>query len=760
VTNAARDEPRRFRSAPLVEPLLDPAGLDYRTPGLSTRAPHSSPWLEVAGEAAELVRAVDWSKTPLGPIATWPLSLKTTVATLLRSRHPMFLWWGTELTQIYNDAYIPSFGRGKHPAAMGQAGTECWGEIWPIISPQIDDVMTRGKASWNEDHLVPVWRNGRIEEVYWTYGYSPVLDDSGAVGGTLVVCTETTRRVLAERRLGALRALAQATAPATTTDEILAAASRVLAESQSDVPFVVLYARDEATGHPARIHSEGLNEEQLAAVDRVCRPILAATDAPVDLAPEIVGASLPGGPWPEPSTSALIVELRDGYAAHPSGYLVFGLSPRLPFDASYRSHLARLAEHMALGLGRVESHRARESTTVKARQAAERAQHDRESLLRDLETANRAKDEFLAMLGHELRNPLSPIVTALDLIKRREQGRPSNREHEIIDRQVAHLVRLVDDLLDVSKITRGKIALRREPVEIAEVVAKAVEIASDLFEKRRHTLRIDVPPTGHRVDGDPVRLAQVVANLLTNAARYTEPGGAVSVRAAHEASGNVVLTVEDNGVGIAPEILPRVFELFVQGQRSTDRKEGGLGLGLALAKSLVAMHGGTLVARSEGAGRGSAFEIRLASTSMPAKTREGSRAPSPLPHARTKRVLIVDDSVDGAEMLQELISMAGHETAIAHDGPSALAIAERFLPDVAVLDIGLPVMDGYELAKRLRENPHTAHCRLIALTGYGQEADRAQSKAAGFYAHIVKPVETERLMGVIAEEPRADSVPP
>jgi signal transduction histidine kinase/ActR/RegA family two-component response regulator len=706
-----------------------------------------SPWLEGGGAAGAAARAKDWSKTPLGPVESWPASLKAIVGLMLNSRHPMFLWWGPELVQIYNDAYLPSFGAGKHPAAMGQRGEDCWPEIWPIIYPQIDDVMSRAKASWNEDRLVPVGRGDRIEEAYWTYGYSPVFSEARKVGGTLVVCTETTARVLAERRHRALRSLARSTAMATTVPAALAAAAEFFEETPNDVPFALIYMNEKATGEPVLLRAVGLGAAEQAAADAACRAKLsvAAGRVTMPLGREEIGVSLPGRPWPEPSTAAFVVPLGDRRIAHPSGFLVLGLSPRLPFDAAYREHLLQIVEHLGLVLARVETSRVREAATA-----------ERDNLLRQLEAANRAKDEFLAMLGHELRNPLSPIVTALDLLRRRGDG-ATNREQDIIERQVGHLIRLVDDLLDVSKITRGKVVLRKEPVEIAGVVAKAVEIASDLFEQRRHRLSIEVPAEGLRVEGDPVRLAQVLANLLTNAARYTDPGGTVSVRAARDGP-DVVVTVKDSGTGIAPELLPRIFDHFVQGGRSTDRREGGLGLGLALVKSLVALHGGSSAVRSEGPGRGSEFEVRLPATGAPERRGEAAPAPAGKRSVTAKRVLVVDDNEDSAELLCEMLQWVGHEVAVAHDGPSALVMADRFAPEVAVLDIGLPVMDGYELGRRLREGPQGGTCRLIALSGYGQERDRARSSAAGFEAHLVKPVDGRRLLQVIAGE--RDSSPP
>ncbi len=707
----------------------------------------SRSWLQGGGEAGALARALDWSKTPLGAVESWPASLKAIVGVMLNSRHPMFLWWGPELVQFYNDAYLPSFGEGKHPAAMGQRGKDCWPEIWHIIGPQIDDVMSRAKASWNEDQLVPVWRNGRIEEAYWTYGYSPVFGEDGTVGGTLVVCSETTVRVIAARRQGTMRALAKGTALATTVPAALASSSQLLEETPNDVPFALIYEVDEVSGDPVVSRAVGLRDAERVAVDAGCRAKLAAAGrGPIDLRSETLGLSLPGRPWPEPSTAAFVAPIGDGRTG-PSAFLVFGLSPRLSFDAAYREHLLQFAEHVGLALARIETYRAREAAAT-----------ERDDLLRELEAANRAKDEFLAMLGHELRNPLSPIVTALELLKRRSGGE-TNREQEIIERQVGHLVRLVDDLLDVSKITRGKIALRKEPLEIADVVAKAVEIAGDLFEQRRHRLSIDVPSQGLRVEGDAVRLAQVIANLLTNAARYTDPGGVVSVRAAGGGQ-EVVITVKDNGTGIAPELLPRIFDLFVQGRRSTDRKEGGLGLGLGLVKTLVDLHGGATVARSAGPGKGSEFEIRLPSTARSVGSVQAVRAPPAQGEVASKRVLVVDDNEDSADLLREMLQWVGHEVAVAHDGPSALAMAEHFSPDIALLDIGLPVMDGYELGRRLHELPEGARCRLIALSGYGQERDRAQSKASGFEAHLVKPVDAPRLLQIVAGGGDPQTAPP
>jgi CheY-like chemotaxis protein len=351
------------------------------------------------------------------------------------------------------------------------------------------------------------------------------------------------------------------------------------------------------------------------------------------------------------------------------------------------------------------------------------------------------------MLGHELRNPLSPIMTALQLMRLRGDTR-SFREQEVIERQVRHLIRLVDDLLDVSRVARGKVELTTRPTSLADVVAQAVEVASPIIEERRHRLEVKVARQGLLVLGDRIRLAQVLANLIINAANYTEPGGQIVIAAEREGD-EVVARVRDNGAGISAELLPRVFEMFVQGDRTADRRQGGLGLGLALVRSFVTLHGGTVTAHSEGPGRGSELVVRLPALALDAVPVE--RAPSPLEpvsEEAVRRILVVDDNEDAAELLATLLSGLGHEVKMAHDGPQALALAPGFHPEIAILDIGLPVMTGHELAARMRAGDE--RLTLIALTGYGQDDDRERSRRAGFDAHLVKPVDVEALVRLVS----------
>jgi len=365
----------------------------------------------------------------------------------------------------------------------------------------------------------------------------------------------------------------------------------------------------------------------------------------------------------------------------------------------------------------------------------------------DVQTADRRNDEFLAILGHELRNPLAPIVTALALMERRA---PELQRHEraVIRRQVEHLTRLVDDLLDVSRITRGKVQLSRQIIELSGVLTRAIEIASPLLEKRRHRLTVDVSPTGLPVDADETRLSQVFQNLLTNAAKYSDSGSEICIAARCDAD-DIVIDVIDHGIGIAPELLPRLFQRFVQGERALDRAEGGLGLGLTIVENLLELHGGRISAHSEGVGHGSTFTVTLPRALEASLSEPPGQLPQQGSCAVPRRILIVDDNVDAAQMLGDLMRDLGHEPKIAHDALSALDVISSFEPSIALLDLGLPVMDGYELARRLRAVFQPDALRLIAVTGYGQESDRLRAKAAGFDHHLVKPLDIDELVPLL-----------
>jgi signal transduction histidine kinase/ActR/RegA family two-component response regulator len=434
---------------------------------------------------------------------------------------------------------------------------------------------------------------------------------------------------------------------------------------------------------------------------------------------------------------------------------VVALAPLLAsaFRAEYAASAAR-------GELKVAQQHAQQAETLAIALDAARAEVERTLLTLEKQTqsldearvraeeAAVAKDEFLAMLGHELRNPMSPILTALQLM--RLKGLDS-REQDVIDRQVANLMRLVDDLLDVSRITRGKIELRQERVELAEVAARAIELSSPVLEKKRQVLAVEIPSRGLMLNADPSRLSQILANLLTNAAKYSDEESRV-VFAAERAGDRVRIRVKDEGIGIGPDMLARVFDLFVQQRQSVDRSQGGLGLGLAIVRSLVELHGGTVRAHSQGEGRGSEFVVELPLASgqrRDATPPDAAVAATPSRAGSRERVLIVDDNEDARVLLSEALSSLGYVVRTAGDGPGALRLAQEFAPQVALLDIGLPVMDGYELAERLRDSTPAHSLCLIAVTGYGQSADRARALDVGFDAHVVKPLTLERLQQVL-----------
>jgi PAS domain S-box-containing protein len=382
---------------------------------------------------------------------------------------------------------------------------------------------------------------------------------------------------------------------------------------------------------------------------------------------------------------------------------------------------------------------------------------DRRQLERELERrveelaeADRRKDEFLAMLAHELRNPLAAISNAgLVLGERRGEDSRSAELLGVIGRQIRHLSRLVDDLLDVSRFTHGRIVLRKTPVELAPVVEGAVETARPLIEARGHALAVLLPDEPLRLEADATRIEQVVANLLNNAAKFTEPGGRIELSVERQGD-EAVLRVRDTGVGIPPDLLPRVFDLFVQGERSLDRAHGGLGIGLTLVRSLVERHGGTVAAASEGPGRGSEITVRLPLLAGTAPEAPARAVAPPETRRETVRVLLVEDNEDAAAALAELLRIWGHRVEVVHEGPSALQAARTEPPHLVLLDIGLPGMDGYEVARALREIPDLEEVTLVALTGYGQDSDRVRSSRAGIDHHLVKPVDPDQLRRLIA----------
>jgi signal transduction histidine kinase len=545
---------------------------------------------------------------------------------------------------------------------------------------------------WHENQKMVIERQGRLEDIWWTYSYGPI-DEATApngVGGVLVICTETTQSVRAEQRNAAER--------------------ERFSELFRQAPSFMAMLRG-----PEHVF-ELANPAYLELVEHR----------------EIIGKSVAEA-LPEAKAQGYVELLDDVYASG-KAYTAFGA----PFMRKTSAESTRYLDFVYQPI--VDAQGAVTGVFVEGFDATHRVSADRA-----LREADRRKDEFLAMLAHELRNPLAPIMNAAQILERQfGHDASARRPIEMVQRQVVHLKRLVDDLMDVSRISQGRIALQPERLSLPTVLEQALEtIASMARDKQqRVTLISSIEPLW--VNGDRARLVQTVVNVLTNAVKYTHIGG--NIRVEMRAAGNMVeIEVADDGAGIAPDLLPRVFDLFVQADRTLARAQGGLGIGLSVVRKLVEMHGGEVVARSAGLGRGAEFEIRLPRANAP----EPAAQTVPAGRMTRRRVLVVDDNVDAADSLAQLLRLEGHDTETAFSSRSAVEKFETYAPDLVLLDIGLPEMDGYEVAFRMKQSERVKGVAIVAVTGYGQRDDRERALAAGFDDHLVKPVsygELQRLL--------------
>jgi PAS domain S-box-containing protein len=654
-------------------------------------------FLSGGGEMGAMMRAHDWSTSPLGQPVDWPPALRTVVGLMINSKFPMFVAWGPQLGFLYNDAYCDILGE-KHPAALGRPFRDIWSEIWADVGPLAECALA-GESTYSDRLYLVMNRHGYDEETWFTYSYSPVRDETGKVSGMYCTCVEVTEQVHAERY-----------------------------RNQENERFRTLF--EQAPGIIAVLRGpdhvfELTNQSYLQLIGHRQLVGKRARDA----LPEVAGQGF--------------FELLDRvytsgepFVGHASP-LRLQREPNGPLEERYIDFIYQPIRDPSGGVSGIFV----EGSDVTLRKQIED----------ELRAANRQKDQFLAMLAHELRNPLAPIMTAAQLLRmgRLDEKSVSNAS-EIIVRQATHMTDLVNDLLDVSRVTRGLVALEKDELDLNVIVAAAVEQVRPLVDARRHSLTLKLSGQPAHVIGDRTRLVQVISNILNNAAKYTAPGGSVLLAVTVDET-RVFVTVRDNGVGIAPEILPYIFDLFTQAERTPDRSQGGLGIGLALVKSLITLHGGTVQAKSAGLGQGSEFSLCLPRVSAPAPADGQAGRHGAGQDAGHLRVMVVDDNVDAAQMLAALLEVQGHAVSVEYDGKGALERARRERPDVLLLDIGLPDMDGYELARRLRAQPENGRATLVALTGYGQNQDREEAHQAGFDHYLVKPADLGQVNEVLAQ---------
>ncbi|MBL0419321.1 PAS domain-containing protein [Ramlibacter sp. AW1] len=666
-------------------------------------------FLDGGGEVGALMRRHDWSGSCLGHPSAWPQSLRTVVQLMLGSKFPMFLAWGPQLCLLYNDAYAEILG-AKHPASLGHRFDEVWAEIWSDVLPLVEQALA-GQAVFHENLPLTMHRHGYDEPAWFTFSYSPLRDESGGVAGMYCACVETTDQVIAEAYRDAENERFRTLFDQAPGFMAILRGRDYVFDLTNDA-YSQLVGHRPVLGKPVR---EALPEVAEQGFIQLLDRVFDSGEPFVGHSMPIKLQRVPDGPLEERFVDFVFQPIRDT-----------------------RGVIAGIFA---------------EGSDVTERK---RAEEELRQLAANLAEANRRQSEFLATLAHELRNPLAPIRTGLDLMRISGDPAIAAKSRQIIERQLDHLVHLVDDLLDVARISTGKIELRKALVPLRQIVHTAVEAALPGIEAKHQDLRVRMPDDAIWLDADAHRIAQVIGNVLTNARKYTPDHGTIELSVRRE-RGEAMIVVADNGVGISPDALPHIFDLFTQASEAGGHAQGGLGIGLSLVRSLTEKHGGTVGVTSPGPGQGATVTIRLPLAlpgPAPAETAQPSR-PRDTARQRPLRILVADDNQDAAELLKELVRSQGHEVRTAHDGASALDLARSFVPDLALLDIGMPGMSGYELAKAIREVPQLRSTRLAAITGWGAKEDRERSQEAGFDHHFTKPVAFGVLNDLIARMDQA-----
>jgi signal transduction histidine kinase len=715
-----------------------------------------------------LMRQNDWSQTPLGPVASWPQSLRTSVSIMLSSGFAVVVAWGPEFIFLYNDRYRPVLGASKHPMALGSRSQDIFPEVWDFIGPLFRRTRA-GETVALDDVLIPLDRNGYLEECFFTLSYSPIRDESGGVGGMLAIVAETTERVQSERRLRTLRDLAAIAPRAHTADEACVNATHTLAQNAADVPFALAFLVD---GDRIRLAS-GAGLPDGIGVDPRDWPLGEASRRGHALTVRNLGeriGDLSGGMYPEPTHTAVVLPLARPGVDQPYGYLVVGVSPRRALDDNYKGFFDLVVEHIVTGITNALAH---EAERKRAQSLAE---------------LDRAKTTFFSNVSHEFRTPLTLMLGPTEDLLAGVHGElpPAQRAQlELLRRNELRLHRLVNALLEFSRLEAGRIQAWFEPVDVAELTRQVASAFQSAIERAGIEFRVDCPPVGDPIYLDPDMWEQIVLNLLSNAFKFTFDG-AIAVVLCGLAM-EVQLEVSDSGVGVRSEDVPRLFERFHRIEGTRARTHEGSGIGLALVQELVRLHGGTISARST-FGKGTTFTVRIPKGSAhlprdrvgPRPSREllperaaafveealrwlprdgqpipiaaegavsaqGHRRPALATGDAEARVLVADDNADMRDYLQRILGESWSVEAVA-DGHAALEAARRQLPDIIVTDIMMPVLDGFGLLRQVRADERLKAIPVVMLSARAGEESRAIGIEAGADDYLVKPFSARELI--------------
>ncbi|EKU82150.1 hypothetical protein HMPREF9710_02598 [Massilia timonae CCUG 45783] len=647
----------------------------------------------------------------------------------------MYIAWGPDLLLLYNDGYRDILGaKASDPRqVLGKPFEQVWREVWDLVGSMLAATM-EGETLWFEDQEFALTRNGFVEQVFASFSTSPIRAEAGDIAGVFCVCSETTGKIRSQQeRLRLLDVIGEATRLADEPQAIMEHSTRLLGEYLKVTR--VAYADLEPDNDRFTIRHDWRVEGAISTVGVYS----------LDLFGSRATSNLRIG-------RTLMIDDVDRELTADDGANMFNQIGIKAIICCPLVKQGRLVAMMAVHQERPRTWSADDVALVETVVDRCWAHIERVRSMEALREADRRKSEFLATLAHELRNPLAPIRNALELL-RLSGDKPAmlERVRGTMERQVDQMVHLINDLLDIARISSGKMVLQIERVDMQSVIASAVETSLPLIEAGGHELALDLPDAAIWVDVDTVRLSQVLSNLLSNASKYTPQHGRIGISA--RISGDaVVIDVSDTGIGIATHDLERVFDMFSQAPHSIGISKGGLGIGLSLVRRLVSLHGGSVSASSAGAGHGSTFTIRLPCMSAaPAGTPVSvAEPPGVAANAVQLRILVADDNADAADTLSLVLREKGHEVHVAYGGEDAVRMGTSIVPDLVFLDPGMPHIDGYETARALRALPALAEARLVALTGWGAQEDRARTRAAGFDAHLLKPAMPEALDAVLA----------